>query len=338
MLTTDQINYLNIGLMVVSCLGAFVFPFELFLFSYAILGPLHYFTEISWLHDRNYFTRARRARRSWLILLGVTMAVLMYGFVTSEIQGMAISPRWEIALVYLVFVTALTTTLVDSKTAKVILIGLSLIALTLFSSSAPYFILAYFLITIIHVFIFTGAFILYGALKSKSASGVLSLAVFIICAACFFLYVPEAMGHTVGDYVRNSYSSFQSLNTQLLRLFHLGTGASLSDIYESRAGLMVMRLIAFAYTYHYLNWFSKTSIIKWHEVSKRRSIFIIALWLGSLALYAYDYVAGMTALYFLSILHVLLEFPLNHQTFAGIGKEMRRWRTHEGGGSLRASS
>jgi len=337
-LITDRINYLNIGLMVVSCVVAFIFPFELFLFSYAILGPLHYFTEISWLHDRNYFTKARRARRSWLILIVLTIAVLMYGFVTSEMKGMAISPRWEIAMVYLVFVTALTTTLVDNKMAKAILVILPLVALTLFSSSALYFVLAFFLVTIIHVFVFTGAFILYGALKSRSASGVLSLAVFIICAVSFFVYAPGAAGYTVGDYARNSYSSFQSLNAQLLQLFHLGTGASLSDIYESRAGLMVMRLIAFAYTYHYLNWFSKTSIIKWHEVSKRRSIFIIVLWLGSLALYAYDYVAGMTALYFMSVLHVLLEFPLNHQTFAGIGKEMRRWRANESGRPLSTSS
>lgn len=241
-------------------------------------------------------------------------------------------------MVYLVFVTALTTTLVDNKMAKAILVILPLVALTLFSSSALYFVLAFFLVTIIHVFVFTGAFILYGALKSRSASGVLSLAVFIICAVSFFVYAPGAAGYTVGDYARNSYSSFQSLNAQLLQLFHLGTGASLSDIYESRAGLMVMRLIAFAYTYHYLNWFSKTSIIKWHEVSKRRSIFIIVLWLGSLALYAYDYVAGMTALYFMSVLHVLLEFPLNHQTFAGIGKEMRRWRANESGRPLSTSS
>jgi hypothetical protein len=30
-------------------------PFELLLLSYVVLGPAHYFTEISWLHDRNYF-------------------------------------------------------------------------------------------------------------------------------------------------------------------------------------------------------------------------------------------------------------------------------------------
>jgi hypothetical protein len=30
----------------------------------------------------------------------------------------------------------------------------------------------------------------------------------------------------------------------------------------------------------------------------------------------------MIALYFLSVLHVMLEFPLNQQTFAGIGREL----------------
>jgi hypothetical protein len=85
---------------------------------------------------------------------------------------------------------------------------------------------------------------------------------------------------------------------------------------------MVMRLIAFAYTYHYLNWFSKTSIIKWHEIPMRRSVMIVGLWLFALGIFAYSYDTGMIALYVLSILHVMLEFPLNHQTFASIGKEL----------------
>jgi hypothetical protein len=33
----------------------YLVPFELLLLSYVILGPAHYFTEISWLHDRKYF-------------------------------------------------------------------------------------------------------------------------------------------------------------------------------------------------------------------------------------------------------------------------------------------
>jgi len=71
---------------------------------------------------------------------------------------------------------------------------------------------------------------------------------------------------------------------------------------------MIMRLIAFAYTYHYLNWFSKTSIIKWHEIPKSRTATIAVVWLASIALYAYNYDSGMAILYFLSILHVMLSF------------------------------
>ena len=43
--------------MFLSAIGAFFLPFEVFLFAYAFLGPLHYLTEISWLHDRNIFLK-----------------------------------------------------------------------------------------------------------------------------------------------------------------------------------------------------------------------------------------------------------------------------------------
>lgn len=339
--TIDLINYLNIGLMIVSCVAAYVFPFELFLFSYAVLGPLHYLTEISWLHERNYFTesgkggagvpgprrgsavkRAKRPNRAWLILVVVTMSVLILGFVTAEILHAPISPKWEITMFYLVLVTALLVTEMRNKTTKLVVFMLALASLALFSASRYYIILAFFFVTIIHVFVFTGAFILQGALKSRSASGILSLVVFVLCAVIFFVYVPETAGHAVGDYVRNSYRSFNALNAELIKLFNLGAGSSTTELYESKVGLMIMRLIAFAYTYHYLNWFSKTSIIKWHEVPKSRIAIIGVVWLASLGLYAYNYDTGMAILYFLSILHVMLEFPLNHRTFAGIGREL----------------
>jgi len=321
-----QVNHVNIGLMLVSCIVAFRFPFELFLFSYAILGPLHYLTEISWLHERNYFTEAKpgkrkqRPHRGWLTLVAVTTLLLILGFVSAEIMGLFYSPKWEITFLYLVFVSALLITEAPKKRQRfwVLLFGLALLV-PLFTSRY-YIIVAFFLVTIIHVFFFTGAFIFYGALKAKSASGVLSLLVFLLCAVSFFVYVPD--GHGASEYIRGSYRTFNALNAELIKLFGLGKGTSSSEVYESQNGVMIMRLIAFAYTYHYLNWFSKTSIIKWHEVSKNRIALIAVVWLGSLALYAYNYDAGMAVLYFISVLHVMLEFPLNHRTFAGIGREL----------------
>lgn len=56
----DRINHLNSLLMVASCAAAFLMPFELFLLAYAVLGPLHYLTEISWIHDRRYSAGPRR--------------------------------------------------------------------------------------------------------------------------------------------------------------------------------------------------------------------------------------------------------------------------------------
>ncbi len=330
-MTTNQVNYLNVGLMVGSCLLAFVLPFELFLFSYAVLGPLHYLTEISWLHERHYFTApqpaaARRgASRGWLTLVTVTMAALMTGFIATEHLGTPLNPVWEITLFYLVFVTALLVTVIKRRAARVAVFVSALVALDLFAISRYYIVVAFLLVTIIHVLIFTGAFVFHGALKSRSRSGLLSVAVFLACAGSFFFFMPA--GHAPGDYVRRSYRSFNALNAELIRLLRLGPGSAPGEIYESRTGFAVMRLIAFAYTYHYLNWFSKTSIIKWHEVPVSRIAAILAIWLGALALYAYDYDSGMAALYFLSILHVMLEFPLNHLTLVGIGKELYALRS-----------
>lgn len=324
-LDTNQINYLNICLMVLSCIVAYIVPFELFLFSYAVLGPLHYLTEISWLHDRNYFTGQesdKRIRLVWLLLVLVTLGVMLYGMFSEKVLHLNLSPVWEIGLFYLVFVTALLLLFIRKVSIGLILIALALAALFLTSSSKYYALTAFFLITIIHVFVFTAAFIFYGALKSKSASGILSLVVFVLCVILIFVFAPRDTIFTAGEFVKNSYGSFSTLNAELIKFFDLGSGTSLREIYDSKAGLIVMRLIAFAYTYHYLNWFSKTSIIKWHEISRVRTVVIIGLWLISLGVYAYDYQVGMITLYFLSVLHVMLEFPLNHLTFAGIGKEI----------------
>jgi hypothetical protein len=325
--TTAQINYLNIALMIGSCALAFVFPFELFLVSYAVLGPLHYLTEISWLHDHSYFTehrpdrRKHRPHRGWLFLVAVAMVALIAGLVAVEGVGARLSPKWEITFVYAVFVSALLVTEIKDRTARVISLVVACVLLGLLATSRFYVVAAFFLVTIIHVLIFTGAFILYGSLKHRSISGILSLLVFLLCVISFFVSVPA--GHVPGEFVRASYRSFNGLNTELIKLLHLGPASTSADVYQSAGGLMIMRLIAFAYTYHYLNWFSKTSIIKWHQVPKARTVAIVLAWLGAVAFYAYDYDTGMLLFYFMSILHVMLEFPLNHRTFAEIGRQLQ---------------
>jgi hypothetical protein len=93
-------------------------------------------------------------------------------------------------------------------------------------------------------------------------------------------------------------------------------------IYHSNMGIAIMRFIAFAYTYHYLNWFSKTKVIRWHEIPKSRSIFIAVLWIISVSLYLIDYSLGFKWLFLLSFMHVMLEFPLNFVSIAGIFRSL----------------
>src|SRR5436190_1943173 len=236
-LTTDQINYLNIGLMVASCVLAFSLPFELFLFSYAVLGPLHYLTEISWLHDRKYFAEGSRRKNSydahagWLMLVAVTMLAVIIGFFAVEGAGTRISPKWEITLFYLVFVSALMVSVAKHGQARMIVLASSLVLFSLLSISGYYVLGAFFLLTIIHVLIFTAAFVLYGSLKGRSVSGILSLAVFVLCIISFFLYAPA--GHPAGKFIQQSYRSFNALNAELLKMFRLGSGTTASEVYES---------------------------------------------------------------------------------------------------------
>src|SRR5262249_25699415 len=258
-ISSSQVNYLNIALMVGSGVLAFAFPFELFLFSYAVLGPFHYLTEITWLHDRKYFTssgrtgKRSRAHQGWLTLVAITMVALIIGFLMVEGAGMGAKPKWEITFFYLVFVTAALVTIVENRAVKFSLLVGSVLLLALFAASRYYVILAFFLVTIIHVLLFTGSFVLYGALRGRSTSGILSLVIFAACAVSFFVWTPES--HFVTAYVRQSYRSFNGLNVELLKLFGLGQGTTTSEIYDSRQGIAIMRLIAFSYTYHYLNWF-----------------------------------------------------------------------------------
>ncbi len=86
--------------------------------------------------------------------------------------------------------------------------------------------------------------------------------------------------------------------------------------------MRIGRFIAFAYLYHYFHWFSKTSVIRWHEVPRARMAVLVAVWLGSVALYAVDYGLGLRWLLLLSFAHVVLEFPLDHKTFLAIGGEL----------------
>lgn len=335
-MTAKTIDQVNIGLMLVSCILAFIVPFELFLFSYAVLGPLHYLTEMSWLHKRNYFTNGKKDYIFLWALGGMLTILVVASFLHSNWQ-MSTAYNFFIDLmgaqtfndvttfcIYLAFISALAFVLINDWLYKIIFIVVGMFIGMLFSNAPAYFyIFSVFLPTLIHVFVFTGLFILYGALKSKSPTGIASLVVFVVCGISFFVFFPHFSFYKISTYAQNALveSGFSYVNQAFMHLFKLGE-ASRENIFSSDIGFGIMRFIAFAYTYHYLNWFSKTSVIKWHEVPKQWLAAVIVMWLGAVGLYAYDYRVGLVALYFLSMLHVFLEFPLNYRSIIGIGEEI----------------
>ncbi|MCC9606280.1 hypothetical protein LOC68_18665 [Blastopirellula sp. JC732] len=340
---SNSVEYVNIGLMLLALAIAAVVPFELFLISYAVLGPLHYLTEISWLHDRKYFT-PRKA--DWALLVGCgLLATLGNGNVLGE-QGVAWLDQISIgsSTLYqilnshyadvLFFALGMAVVFVVARQTSLRLFGLAVVLVCAFffnvntaspAASAYYKLFGVYLPTLIHVFVFTGAFIFAGALKRNSKAGFLSFAVFLGCGAAA-IWLPNLAGAPPTEAPAVFWRGFQELSLNSLNdLLRLPTEAIVgTNLFTGDVVLRLVRFLAFAYTYHYLNWFSKTQIIGWHEVPKTRLAVIVIAWLASMGLYAVNYDLGLRWLFLLSLTHVLLEFPLNFQCFKDIGISLRR--------------
>ena len=315
-LKAETIDIANIALMIFSCVLAFIVPFELFLFSYAILGPLHYLTEITWLHKRDYFTNGK-FDYLWLVLLCIGLFLFNFVF-----KGNANAATF---MLYLGFASALGFILFKDIIWKIAFVLIAAFIGGMMIETEPFFLLfAIFLPTLVHVFLFTALFILFGALKNKSKLGIASLVVFALCAVSFFVWFPTFSFYHISNYAEKTLieNDFALVNVAVFKVFNLGE-TTRQTIFASDIGFGIMRFIAFAYTYHYLNWFSKTSVIKWHLIPKKWLASVVVLWLSSIALYIYDYKTGLIALFFLSTLHVYLEFPLNYRIMIGIGQELK---------------
>lgn len=313
---TEKVDVLNIGLMLVSVCVAMVIPFETFLFVYAILGPLHYLTEISWLHDKKYFTKGKYDS---VVLLAA--AALLTLFNLKDQLGINLPANLDAQVFFIALLSSLIFIFVKNNFYK----WAGIVLLIISSQVASKFILFFtlFLPTLIHVYVFTMLFMLYGAFKSKSRMGLLSVFILLLCPFILFYVYPDRAFYSVTEYGQKAYETFKYLNIySLTEGFDQALPNTMDGwngiVYHSKLGILVMRFIAFAYTYHYLNWFSKTKVIQWHKVPKWRFALVIVIWIASIALYQYNYVVGIQWLYFMSFLHVVLEFPLNMTSISGI--------------------
>jgi len=350
MMKDTRINVVNMGLMLASCIAAFIMPLKFFLFAYAVMGPLHYLTEISWLHDRQYFTKGKYDH---LVMWAIGALILFENIAYKYDWNWPLGSNFGNKIIFVALAGALLMVFVKNAVVKIVgLLFILLISNVIFQPDKRdgfAFFIGALVPTLVHVYVFTGFFILFGALKNRSKSGLISFFIFIICPVLLFLLFKDSIFVAVTQYGQDSYKAggegFFDINLAFLRemfgvqfpqlkdaagnlVVYEGTEKPVLDfsnaanvVFHSQAGILLMRFIAFAYTYHYLNWFSKTEIIRWHKVPKMRFIVVLVLWVVSLALYGYNYGLGLQWLYFLSLCHVLLEFPLNMISITGIGKE-----------------
>ncbi len=286
--------------MIVSFGFALVLPIETFLIAYAVLGPLHYLTEINWLNNKNFFLKTKK-ESTILILVGI-LAFLMMAFNFESLSLITYTLLWGLFLLPLYFVLG------KKHESLFLLLMMGLISWSFFNDFLFNFITV-FLFTIIHVYIFTGVFILVGSIRNKSKLGYLSLMFYILLPMSYFVFLKN-----VGLFLDNDLQSYKfAIGSAIEKLSSLFVNKELNidNIYNSIELLMISKFVAFAYTYHYLNWFSKTKVIGWLENNKIKIFAILILWILSVSIYFFDYILGFKILLFLSFMHVVLEFPLN---------------------------
>lgn len=328
-MTIAKLDVLNIFLMLVALSLALVFPFETFLLAYAFIGPLHYLTEISWLHDRKNFC----AKRLDAIFLIVPPILIVFGstLLPGSLQ-LPVLQEFTPEILFFAFLVALVCHFTKALWKRLVGLLAVLLGMALFSYLGMWrYWITLFLPTVVHVFIFTGVFILLGALRNRSWTGIVSLSVFVLSALVCFLSPLGGLGVAPGAWAKQSFGFYAPIASGLTQFLGLHSSKAVGplapfqnvdEMYSARAALKVMTFFSFAYLYHYLNWFSKTNVIGWHRISKKRAMAILGVWLASGALYVWSFKAGFLWLYLLSLAHVTLEFPLNWLSMKETGSRM----------------
>ncbi len=315
---SKKIEVLNIVLILISLGLAFILPFELFLFSYAVLGPLHYLTEINWLNKKNFFLKDRKAMAVLLVITIVISLVSIFNLSQQKDIYLKFISHYSRLFTSILILTgffySMAMVLIATRkriiSALLVSFGISIFILKFIPYS--FIIVGLFLPTIIHVYLFTLFFMWLGAIKNKSIYGIFAIVLMCSVPLIIFFFPGNKIYYCSSNEIEKIFleTRFQYLIIQVNKLFKFSEHIHFS--FNSIAIIKIQIFLAFAYTYHYLNWFSKTSIIGWGKnISKKHFTYILFFWILSMIIYYYNYRIGMTALFFFSMFHVIAEFPLN---------------------------
>jgi len=298
-----QSEIVHLALMVAALGAAYLLPFELLLLSYAILGPAHYFTEISWLHDRGYFL----PHRIW----AAALAAVAFGTM------LIASSYWLGIVLWIAFLASAILAAADTgrRIAAYAAVAVAL-TLVMLLSDIPFAIVGVLLPTFVHVCLFTLVFMTLGALRTNRGPQFALIGIYLV-AIGVILAIPPGTNSVIPAFARIGRENFGGVAPALGSLFGI-PGLTFPG--------RVTGLLSFVYTYHYLNWFIKADVIKWTAIPRPRLIAIAILSAASTALYFYNYEIGILVLLLASMLHVLLEFPLNTISIRQLGAAALRYK------------
>jgi hypothetical protein len=287
---------------------AYLLPFELLVLSYAVLGPAHYLTEISWLHERKYFL----PHLGLALLLAATALGAMF----------IADPFWLGVLVSFSFVACAILATAPRPTRALVILAIAAGCFALLCRLDPPFAIAWALVpTVIHVSVFTLVFMMLGAFKSKSAAQA-GLVVAYLLGITAIVVFPPSQATVIPSLAKLGGEYFGDIAPALGAVFgvpHLTFDARITG------------LLSFVYTYHYLNWFVKADVVRWTAVPKPRLAAIAALSVAATGLYFYNYAYGFMVLLLLSLAHVLLEFPLDSLAIRQLGAMLGERFARSGG-------
>ncbi len=325
MITVDKLNFV---LIIFSFIAACFLPFELFLFSYAFFGPLHYLTETNWIRDKNYFV----TNKHWKYVVLFSAIIYSLPFVFSlpfwhqVINDSIVSFFTKTLIVYtniiLLFILVSAISIRFFKTYKAFIISLSitlLFSLWIYKTDVYVLIVGLLIPTIIHVYVFTLLFMIYGVKKDKNLFNIINVFLLLLLPLSLLFIDTDIFNYRFSEAIKENYLSnnFHALNANLAQIF--GVYEGLKFFFYEKIDLKIQIFIAFAYIYHYLNWFSKTTIIGWHkQLNKKKGVIILLLWILILIAYLYDYRLGIIVSIFFSISHVMFEIPLNILTIKSL--------------------
>jgi hypothetical protein len=281
-------DVVHLGLMLAAFGLTYVMPFELLVLAYVVLGPAHYTTEISWLHDRNYFL-AHRGHVIALVAIALGAALID-------------NASWFGVVMWAALVVCAVLTATRSPAQGIVLLivatGLTAIMYRRWPALA---VIGVLLPTLIHVSAFTLIFMGLGAWRARSAAQGWLIAIYLTGIAAI-VAVPPSAATVIPQFAQIAHAYFGNVPLALGALFGVG---------DIRLDGRLTGLLAFVYTYHYLNWFIKAEVIRWADIPPTRWLLVGGVSAASTGLYFYDYALGFSVLLALSLVHVVLEFPLN---------------------------